>query len=213
MRIILAIIIGFGLSGFLNPLFSQSQTGIASVRPLAHEGTYTQAGTIFSHDSLVASHRNIPFGSIVKVTNLKNRKSVDVRINDRGPFINGHIVDLSEYAAQQIGLNQNSLANVRLDVLKLEENYSFKNYNFSNQDGDFTVKVGSFSSKENAVDFASNLTIKHKIKEVIVEQETYQNKPIYKVYLGRFQTRAIAEQYLSQLPEDLKRGYVTTFQK
>lgn len=208
MRYVLAIIVV--ISGLQNPLFAQSQTGVASVRPLAHERTYTETGAIFSHDSLVASHRSIPFGSIVKVTNLKNRNSVDVKINDRGPFINGRIIDLSEKAAQQIGLSHNSLANVRLDILKLEENYKFDNYSFSNKDGEYSIKVGSFSDKTNAADYATKLTKKYQIEEVIVKAESYQNKPIYKVYIGKFLSRELAEKYLSQLPEDLKSGYVTT---
>lgn len=208
MRVLLTIVLT--ISGFFNPLISQTQTGIASVRPLAHEGTYTQAGIVFSHDSLVASHRSIPFGSIVKVTNLKNQNSVDVMINDRGPFINGRIIDLSENAAQQIGLSHNSLANVRLDILKLEKDYTFKNFNASNEDGNYSIKLGSFSEKANAVDFANKLSMNHKIEEVIVKAETYQSKPIYKVYIGRFLNREIAEKYLSQLPDDLKSGYVTT---
>jgi rare lipoprotein A len=210
MRLFLTIVLT--ISGFITPLIAQSQTGIASVRPLAHEGTYTQAGAIFSHDSLVASHRNIPFGSIVKVTNLKNQKSVDVLINDRGPFINGRIIDLSEYAGQQIGLNHGSLANVRLDILKIENNYTFRNNIRSNKDGNYTVKLGSFSNKENAVEFASELATKYKINDVTVKQESYQNKPIFKVYTGKFLNRDIAEKYLSQLPGELKSGYVTTLE-
>lgn len=208
MRFILAIILT--ISGFFNPLIAQTQTGIASVRPLAHEGTYTQAGVVFSHDSLVASHRSIPFGSIVKVTNLKNQKSVEVMINDRGPYINGRIIDLSETAAKKIGVNHNSLANVKLDILKLEKDYTFKNFNPSNGEGNYSIKLGSFSEKSNAVDFATELTMKHKIEEVIVKADSHQNKPLFKVYIGRFLNREIAEKYLSQLPDDLKSGYVTT---
>jgi rare lipoprotein A len=211
MRFILAVVLV--MSGFINSLIAQSQSGIASVRPLAHEGIYTEAGAIFSHDSLVASHRSIPFGSIVKITNLKNQKSVDVMINDRGPFINGRIVDLSEYAGQQIGLSHGSLANVRLDVLKIAKNYSFKNYSSTNTTGEYTVQVGSFSEKTNAVDFASKLSSKYQIKDVIVKADSIQNKPVFKVYVGKFRNRDVAEQYLSQLPAELKDGFVTTLPK
>lgn len=208
MRFIIAIVLT--ISGFFNLLIAQTQTGIASVRPLAHEGIYTETGEIFSHDSLVASHRTIPFGSTVKVTNLKNQKSVDVKINDRGPFINGHIIDLSESAAQNIGLPINSLANVRLDVLRLEKNYTFKNFTAAQADGNYSIKVGSFSKKDNAVDFATKLTTDYKVENVMVKTESFQDQPLYKVYIGRFLNREIAEKYLNQLPDDLKNAYVTT---
>lgn len=211
MRFILAM--ALTISGFLNPLIAQTQTGIASVRPLAHEGTYTQAGVVFSHDSLVASHRSIPFGSIVKVTNFKNQKSVEVMINDRGPFINGRIVDLSEKAAQQIGLSHNNLAKVNIDIVRLEKDYTFKNFNPLHGDGNYSIKLGSFSEKANAVNFATKITMKHKIEEIIVKVDSHQNKPLYKVYIGRFLNREIAEKYLNQLPDDLKNGYVTTIEK
>ena len=71
---------------------------------------------------LVASHRSIPFGSLVKITNLKTRKSVEVKINDRGPFINRRIIDLSEVAADSI-LSHGQVSEVRLEVMSIENNY------------------------------------------------------------------------------------------
>jgi len=198
--------------GVFNSLKAQTQTGIASVRALAHEGTLTKSGEFFTHDSLVASHRSIPMGSVVKITNLKNRKSVNVRINDRGPFINGHIVDLSEVAGIQIGLNQQGLANVRLDILKLEKDFKIKNYeNLNSGSGEYTIKLGSFGEKNNAEQYAQQIITEHKIEGTMVKASQVNGKPIYRVYIGKFETRSIAEQYLTQLPKDLQDGYVTTF--
>jgi rare lipoprotein A len=200
--------------GVFMSLEAQTQTGIASVRPLAHEGFLTKSGEFFSHDSLVASHRSIPFGSIVKITNLKNQKSVDVRINDRGPFINGHIIDLSEVVGLQIGLNHEGLAKVRLDILKLEKDFKIKNFeNLNSGSGEYTIKLGSFGDKNNAENYAKSIIAEHKIQNTIVKADQVSGKTIYRVYIGKFETRSIAEQYLTQLPEDLQSGYVTTFQK
>ena len=196
------------LSGLQNPLYSQTQTGIASVRPLAHEGVFTETGARFSHDSLVASHRRIPFGSIVKVTNMKNRKSVQVTINDRGPFINGHIIDLSEKAGLEIGLGHNDLAKVKVDIIDMVENYTFKNIE-SNSEGEFSIKVGSFGNKDNANTYATNLTVNMEIKDVIIKEVDN----IYKVYIGRFSSRDLAEKFKTTLPKDLQNSYVTTFGK
>lgn len=209
----LFLIVAFIISGLINPLIAQSQSGIASVRPLAHEGTYTQTGRIFSHDSLVASHRTIPFGSMVKVTNLKNRKSVDVVINDRGPFINGHIIDLSEIAAQQIGLSRNSLTNVRVDVLKLEDNYTYVDFDLSDSDGKFTIKVASFGDKNNAMNYANNLRSVYEIDNIFIESDRINNRELFRVFLGNFMSREMAEQYLKQLSPSLDNAYVTTIKE
>lgn len=96
---------------------AQEQVGLASVRPLAHEGMMTQSNVPFSHDSLVASHRSIPLGKIVRVTNLNNLEFVLLKINDRGPYIQNRILDLSQRAAANIGIKQNDVVEVRLEIL------------------------------------------------------------------------------------------------
>ena len=68
--------------------------------------------------ALTAAHRTLPFGTRVRVTNLKNSKSVVVRINDRGPFVKGRIIDLSYEAARRIGLLALGVAKVRLHILR-----------------------------------------------------------------------------------------------
>jgi len=204
------IIIVF-INGILNPLFGQSQTGIASVRHLAHEGTITKTGQYFSHDSLVASHRSIPFGSLVKVTNLKNQKSVDVIINDRGPFIRGYIIDLSESAANKIEIQARNPAEVRIDILKLEEEFKFQNFEtYQANEGNFGIKIGSFGDKQNATDYAKKLFLDYKLQNISMKVSKYKDSPIYNIFIGRFQSREFAEKYLSQLPKNLQSGYVTT---
>lgn len=67
-----------------------------------------------------AAHRKLPFGTMVKVINLKNGKTVVVRINDRGPFAGGHIIDLSYAAAKAIGMEKAGTAPVKLEIVKTE---------------------------------------------------------------------------------------------
>lgn len=67
---------------------------------------------------LTAAHPNLPFGTVVKVTNLENGKSVKVRINDRGPFVEGRIIDLSYKAAQKIDMIEKGLVEVSVEIIK-----------------------------------------------------------------------------------------------
>lgn len=98
-----------------------TQEGIAShYSSNLHKGP-TASGEVYDHDKLTAAHRTLPFDTRVRVTHLKNGKSVTVRINDRGPFIEGRIIDLSGKAAEKIGLIGQGLAKVKVEVLGKRE--------------------------------------------------------------------------------------------
>ena len=94
------------------------QYGVASYYGPKFHGRKTANGEIFNMYKLTAAHRYYPFGTIVKVTNLSNGKSVIVRINDRGPFVRGRIIDLSYGAAKKLGMLGSGVAKVKLKVLK-----------------------------------------------------------------------------------------------
>ena len=94
------------------------QIGYASYYGPNFQGKMTANGEIFNMYKLTAAHRYYPFGTIVKVTNLSNKKSVVVRINDRGPFKGGRIIDLSYAAAKKIGMVKTGVTKVRIRVLK-----------------------------------------------------------------------------------------------
>jgi rare lipoprotein A len=93
------------------------QTGEASWYGAQHQGKRTASGEIFDQRLFTAAHRTLPFGSKIKVTNLANGKSVEVRINDRGPFAEDRIIDLSGAAAKALELLQSGKATVRLEQL------------------------------------------------------------------------------------------------
>jgi rare lipoprotein A len=81
-------------------------------------GNRTASGEVFRPGTLTAAHRSLPFGTRVKVTNLWNGRSTVVRINDRGPFHGGRIIDLAHGAAQELGLTASGVADVKLEVLQ-----------------------------------------------------------------------------------------------
>ncbi|MBC6475476.1 MAG: septal ring lytic transglycosylase RlpA family protein [Hormoscilla sp. GM102CHS1] len=94
-----------------------SQKGWASWYGPGLHGNLTASGERFNQYDLTAAHRNLPFGTWVRVTNLNNNLSVVVRINDRGPYIRGRIIDVSAAAAQEVRMRQSGVVPVRVDVL------------------------------------------------------------------------------------------------
>ena len=93
------------------------ETGLASWYGAKHHGKRTASGEIFDQKKFTAAHRTLPWGSIVKVTNLDNGKSVEVRINDRGPFKKGRVIDLSRAAARALGMVESGVSPVQMELL------------------------------------------------------------------------------------------------
>ena len=99
---------------------SFSQYGLASWYGEAFHLRQTASGEPFDMNDLTAAHRFLPLNTVVRVTNLRNGKSVLVRINDRGPYVRGRTIDLSSYAAKQLGMRNSGLAPVRIDIFDLD---------------------------------------------------------------------------------------------
>jgi rare lipoprotein A len=93
--------------------------GIASYYAEAFHGRKTSNGEVFDMNALTAAHRSLPFNSRVRVTNLDNNRTVEVRINDRGPFKDNRVIDLSLKGAIEIGLVTNGTAPVRIEIIEL----------------------------------------------------------------------------------------------
>lgn len=100
--------------------FEMSETGIASWYGPGFHGKLTANGEVYDQMELTAAHRTLQMPSLVRVTNLENGRSIVVRINDRGPFAHGRIIDLSKRGAQLLGFDRQGTARVRVDVLKKE---------------------------------------------------------------------------------------------
>lgn len=95
-----------------------TEEGMASYYSTGFNGKRTASGEIFDKNAFTAAHREFPFGTLLRVTNLSNDRSVEVTVNDRGPFKKGRIIDLSEAAARAIGMIQSGTAEVTIQVLK-----------------------------------------------------------------------------------------------
>ena len=96
---------------------SSRNEGLASYYADKYQGRKTANGETFDTAKLTAAHKTLPFGTRVRVTNLDNGKSVDVRINDRGPFVAGRVIDLSPAAARKLDMLRAGVVRVKLDIL------------------------------------------------------------------------------------------------
>lgn len=97
------------------------QVGLACYYNNKHHGKKTASGEIYDKHKFTAAHRTLPFGTYVKVTRLDNNKSVVVKINDRGPFGKGRIIDLSYAAAQKLDMIRKGIIKVKIEVVEKHE--------------------------------------------------------------------------------------------
>jgi rare lipoprotein A len=172
-----------------------SQTGIASWYGPGFHGKATASTTIYNQNELTAAHPTLPLGTRVMVTNLKNGKSAELTINDRGPFAKGRIIDLSFAAGSILSLIGPGTAPVRVDVMdggphEVRSIPSSLNY---------TLQLGSFSQLENARQLHERLSTSHagvSIVPVRAKDATY-----YRVQLGTFINRNAAEEQAHQLSQ------------
>jgi rare lipoprotein A len=95
-----------------------AETGVASYYADPYHGKPTASGEVFDMHALTAAHRSYKFGTRVRVTHLGNNRSVIVRINDRGPFVRGRVIDLSLAAAEGLQMVKSGLAKVRLEIVE-----------------------------------------------------------------------------------------------
>ena len=106
------LLIGFSLNA------QSEEFGVASYYADAFDGRKTASEEVYDKNKMTAAHKELPFGTMIRVTRLDNNRSVVVRVNDRGPFISGRIVELSKSAAQKVGLIRDGIAEVKVEVVK-----------------------------------------------------------------------------------------------
>ena len=114
---VLAILVTAPLVTSANVARSHTQSGIASYYADKFHGRKTANGERFDQSALTAAHKTLPLGTKVRVTRVKTGESVVVRINDRGPFVKGRVIDLSRRAARKLGIIKKGLAKVRVEVI------------------------------------------------------------------------------------------------
>jgi rare lipoprotein A len=135
------------------------ETGIASWYGAPYHNRRGSNGEIYDMHAMTAAHRTLPLGSIVRVTDMGSRNSAVVRITDRGPFIEGRIVDLSQAAAKKIGLVQKGTAKVRLEVLKTPSPIE--------NGGRWAVQIGAFEREKAARDFAEHMSRRYQTAKIL----------------------------------------------
>jgi rare lipoprotein A len=128
------------LIAIASPVFADLELqGIASWYGGKFHGRLTSSGEVFDTNEMTAAHRTLPFGTIVKVTNQDNGRSAVVKINDRGPFVEGRIIDLSRAAAEELDMVGQGVAHVSLDIVDFVTDREL-----------FSVQVGAYALEKNA---------------------------------------------------------------
>lgn len=170
------------------PSTGTTQRGIASWYGEPFHGRTTASGETYDMHGLTAAHRQLPLGTRVAVRNLDNGRQVELRINDRGPFIRGRILDLSYGAAKVLGVVGPGLAKVEIRILEIGDGRSGPGLNSR-----FTVQLGAFSQRQNAIALMRRAAKRHEGVEVDSKGD------VHRVRLGLFSSQTAAEELRRQL--------------
>ena len=186
------------------------QRGIASWYGKDFHGKKTSNGEIYNMYAMTAAHKTLPLGTFVEVRNLENNRRVKVRINDRGPFVRGRIIDLSYTAANEIGVVGPGTARVEVVALATPAGSgdaapsSYKPVDLYS--GNFTFQVGAFVNRENARRLSDKLSEKYVNAHITVYDRGDQI--FFRVRVGKFTTLKQAEAQEAVLIRD---GYPDVF--
>lgn len=185
------------------------QTGIASWYGPDFHGKRTSNGEIYDMHAMTAAHKTLPLGVHVKVRNRENGEEAIVRVNDRGPFVRGRIIDLSYAAAKKLGVVQRGTAPVRIEALGYlvkddsgRETYSPVDYDR----GAYSVQTGSFTVYGNADRQA--LAMKRQYGFSDIKKAQVNGDTFYRVYAGKYASLKTAEEARERLERD---GYPGSF--
>jgi len=172
------------------------EVGVASWYGFPFQGRRTSNGEIYEMHEFTAAHRTLPFNTVVRVTNLRNAKQTEVRINDRGPFVANRVIDLSLSAAQAIEMVGTGTTPVRLEIISGP----------NPQLGFFGVQVGAFLVQENAERLKLQLATRYSPVSIA----TYDSPTgmFYRVRVGRVANENAAQQLAERLKTDEQ---LTTF--
>ena len=152
------------------------EVGLASWYGHPYHGRAAASGETYDMEQFTAAHRTLPFGTLVRVVNLENSKTVDVRINDRGPFVDDRIIDLSHAAAQAIDLIGPGTARVRIEVVQPPA---------VPEPGYFAVQVGAFQNRDNAERLRAEMEARYGGARLVLRPGDPQ---LWRVLVGRANT-------------------------
>jgi rare lipoprotein A len=177
---------------------STMEDGLASWYGIEEAGRATASGEIMDPERKTAAHRSLPFGSLVRVTDLETGRTVEVIVNDRGPFVDGRIIDLSFAAAREIDLVDRGVTAVRLQVLGLEGPLAARRWR---------VQMGSFAETERAQELAVLLQAEG-YSPVVISSFQDGGVTFHRVWVGEFQERNGAETLARRLAREGHHGFV-----
>jgi rare lipoprotein A len=168
-----------------------TQRGLASWYGHKFHGRLTSNGERYNMYGRTAAHKTLPFNTYIRVINLRNGKKTVVRINDRGPFVKGRIVDLTYTAAHELGMVEDGIVPVTIEALgyarkKRKQGKVVRVYEkpASYQSGDFTIQVGAFAQRDNALRLHASLSRKY--SEATVVAFDWGTRRFYRVRVGRY---------------------------
>jgi rare lipoprotein A len=217
------------LASIFQAAFGQIQTGKASFYADKFEGTPTASGEKYHHHKLTAAHKTLPFGTRVRVTNLSNNESVEVVINDRGPYVENRIIDLSKSAAEKLGFVNQGLADIKLEVIDpgdgktsdpiktvdhvLVEENEFYNFEIARlKPKGFGVQIGTYQELVNLMRLSDNLKNSYK-KQVTVQVKVLNGVKYYGLILGQFPSRIKAEQFRAELVKKFPDAFIVEYDR
>jgi rare lipoprotein A len=205
--------------------FAQVQTGKASFYADKFEGSPTASGEKYKHNKLTAAHKTLPFGTKVKVTN----QTVEVVINDRGPYVENRVIDLSKSAAEKLGFINQGIADVKVEVIDAgdgkstsptgtidhvtveeKEFYDFEISRLSPKG--FGVQIGTYQELVNMMRLSENLKNSYK-KKVTVQVKIINGVKFYGIILGQFSSREKAELFRNDLKKRYPDAFIVEFNK
>jgi rare lipoprotein A len=202
LGVTLALALGAACAGRRPPVApgppSTTEDGLASWYGIEEAGRATASGEIMDPERKTAAHRSLPFGSLVRVTDLETGKAVEVIVNDRGPHVDGRIIDLSFAAARELGLVDRGVIPVRLHVLGLEGPLAARRWR---------VQMGSFTDVQLAQELAMLLQVEGHSPVAISPFED-GGAVYHRVWVGEFQERDGAESLARLLARDGHHGFV-----
>jgi rare lipoprotein A len=179
------------------PSIGSSETGLASWYGHPYHGRAAANGEIYDMEKMTAAHRTLPFGTFVRVTNLTNAKSVDVRIIDRGPFVAGRIIDLSHAAAEVIEMIGPGVAQVRVDILSLQTVAPAENW--------YGVQAGAFQDKDRAERLRFTLEREYGSARLVLRR----GYPVlWRVLVGKEHTEDAANVLAERVRQEVGTGFV-----
>jgi len=173
------------------------EEGVASWYGIPYHGRKAADGETYDMETLVAAHRVMPFNTWLKVTNMSNNKYVVVRIIDRGPFVDGRIIDLSHEAARQIDLIGPGIAKVRLEVIRAPANPP---------GGLFAVQVGAFRGQAAAERLRGQMAARYGAARLVPRAGS---PPLWRILVGAETTEEGAHRLAAEIMEQL--GEKNTF--